>query len=283
MSARQPYPILGFFDSGVGGLSVWREVVRCLPQLPTLYVADNAHIPYGPRPAAQIRAFAHGITRFLIGRGARLIVVACNTASAAALASLRATFDVPFVGMEPAVKPAAAHTQTGHIGVLATQGTLEGELFRNTAQRHARDVAVHVQVGDGLVDLVEAGQIDHPRTEALLRRYLQPLLEAQVDHIVLGCTHYSFLLPVIRGMVPPEVTIVDPADAVARQVQRLVAEHFAVESLAAEANEGRLSIAARFFVTDRADTLRAMVRPYLDGPPQIERLHWQDGELIADV
>lgn len=282
MNIQDPYPTLGFFDSGVGGLSVWREVSHCLPQLPTLYVADNAHIPYGPRPSAEIRAFAHGITRFLIGRGARLIVVACNTASAAALTSLRAAFDIPFVGMEPAVKPAAANTQTKHIGVLATQGTLDGNLFRSTTQRYAQDVAVHVQVGDGLVDLVEAGQIDHPRTEALLRRYLQPMLEAQVDHIVLGCTHYSFLLPVIRRLVPPEVTIVDPAYAVARQVQRLVRERFVTENIVPEVNDNRLPISARFFVSDRSDILCALARPYLDAPPQIERLRWQHGDLVED-
>lgn len=282
MSVREAYPTLGFFDSGVGGLSVWREVIRRLPQLPTLYVADNAHIPYGPRPPAQVRAFSHAITRFLIKRAARLIVVACNTASAAALTSLRSTFDVPFVGMEPAVKPAAANTQTKHIGVLATQGTLDGELFRTTAHRYARGVVVHVQVGDGLVDRVEEGQIDHPQTEALLRRYLEPMLEAQVDHIVLGCTHYSFLLPVIRRLVPPEVTIVDPACAVARQVQRLVAQQFAIENVESGGGDSRPPISARFFVSGRSDTLRALARPYLDSPPQVERLRWQDGDVIED-
>ena len=152
-------------------------------------------------------------------------MVACNTASAAALESLRAEFEVPIVGMEPALKPAAKATQTGHVGVLATVGTLNGSLFKKTAQRHASGVEVHIQVGEGLVEQVEAGQLDTPETEALLRQYLEPMLAANVDQIALGCTHYPLLLPLIQRIVTDRVQIIDPAQAVARQVQRTLMLH----------------------------------------------------------
>ncbi|GAB4416741.1 MAG: glutamate racemase [Anaerolineae bacterium] len=213
---------IGLFDSGVGGLSVWREVAQRMPYEATLYFADSAHCPYGPRPAAEIQALSAAITRFLLAHQAKLIVVACNTASAAALETLRAEFDVPIVGMEPAVKPAAEATRTGHVGVLATEGTLNGYLFKNTSQRHARDIEVHVQVGEGLVELVEKGQLDAPETESLLRHYLEPMLAANADQLALGCTHYPLLLPLIERVVAGRATVIDPAQAVARQVQRVL-------------------------------------------------------------
>ncbi len=243
---------IGFFDSGVGGLSVWREVVRGLPHEATVYFADSAHCPYGPRPAEEICALSAAITRFLLALGCKLIVVACNTASAAALEVLRAEFDVPLVGMEPALKPAAAATQTGHVGVLATEGTLNGYLFKNTAQRHATEVEVHVQVGDGLVEQVEAGQLDAPETEALLRRYLEPLLAAHVDQIALGCTHYPLLMPLIERVVAGRAQVIDPAQAVARQVQRVLRLH-GLESPPDGVAEHR------FFTSGRPQPLEALV------------------------
>jgi glutamate racemase len=213
---------IGLFDSGVGGLSVWQEVTRRLPHEATIYFADSAHCPYGPRPAAEIKALAAAITRFLLEQDCKLIVVACNTASAAALDYLRTEFDVPIVGMEPALKPAVKATRTGHVGVLATEGTLNGYLFKNTAQRHADGVEVHVQVGEGLVELVEAGRLNTPAAETLLRRYLEPLLAANVDQIALGCTHYPLLLPLIEQIVAGCAQVIDPAQAVARQVQRVL-------------------------------------------------------------
>ncbi|MCK6625731.1 MAG: glutamate racemase [Anaerolineae bacterium] len=213
---------IGLFDSGVGGLSVWREVVRRMPHEATLYFADSAHCPYGPRPAAEVQALSAAITRFLLTHEAKLIVVACNTASAAALETLRAEFDVPIVGMEPALKPAAEATRTGHVGVLATEGTLNGYLFKNTSERHARNIEVHMQVGEGLVELVEKGQLDAPETEALLRHYLEPMLAANADQLALGCTHYPLLLPLIERVVAGRAAVIDPAQAVARQVQRVL-------------------------------------------------------------
>ncbi len=263
---------IGLFDSGVGGLSVWREVVRRLPHAATLYVADSAHCPYGPRPPEQIRYFSRGITRFLIERGARLIVVACNTASAAALEALRGEFDVPIVGMEPAVKPAAGQTRTGHVGVLATVGTVNGDLFRNTSARHAAGITVHVQVGEGLVERIEAGQADTPETESLLRTYLQPMLDAGVDQIALGCTHYPFLLPAIRRIVPAGVAVIDPAAAVARQVEQVLT----LEGIAV----GEVCVANhRFFTSGQPEVLATMVRALTGRETRVERVKWEDGEL----
>ncbi len=263
---------IGLFDSGVGGLSVWRELVRRMPHRPTTYLADSAHCPYGPRPPEEIRRFSRGIVRFLIEQGAGIVVVACNTASAAALQALRAEFDVPIVGMEPAVKPAAQRTKTGHVGVLATAGTVNGDLFRNTSARHANGVTVHVGVGEGLVERVEAGQADTPETEALLREYLQPMIDAGVDQIALGCTHYPFLLPVIRRVVPEGVSVIDPAAAVVRQVERVLLR----EGLgASEAG----AVEHRFFTSGQPEALAAMVRALTGHAPKVAKVRWEDREL----
>ncbi len=219
-----PRPI-GLFDSGVGGLSVWRAVVERLPNEATIYFADSAHCPYGPRPTEEVKALSTVITRFLLSQECKLIVVACNTASAAALDFLRAEFDVPIVGMEPAIKPAAEQTQTGHVGVLATAGTLQGNLFQNTSRHYGNGVQVHEQVGEGLVEQVEAGRLDSPETEALLRQYLNPMLAAGVDRIALGCTHYPLLIPLIEQIVAGRAVVIDPAHAVARQVARVLEKH----------------------------------------------------------
>jgi glutamate racemase len=215
--------MIGVFDSGVGGLSVWREMVRELPDVPTLYVADQAHVPYGPRPLEEVRRFAEKITRFLLAQGATVVVLACNTASAAALHYLRAVFpQVPFVGMEPAVKPAVQRTRNGRVGVIATPATFQGELFASLLERFGRDARVIPQVCPGLVEAVENGALDTPETEVLLRSCLEPLLAAGIDELVLGCTHYPFLRPLMERIVGPGVEIVDPAPAVARQVRRVL-------------------------------------------------------------
>jgi len=212
---------IGVFDSGVGGLSVLREIVRQIPQQPVLYFADTDHVPYGNRQASEIRSFAQAITAFLVEQGARVVVVACNTASAVALYPLRDRFDLPIVGMEPAVKPAAERTHSQQIGVIATQATFQGQLFARLVERFAQGARIHTQVCPGLVEQVEAGLIDDPGTEALLRTYLSPMLEAGMDSLVLGCTHYAFLRPTIERLVGPEVAVIDPAPAVARQTARV--------------------------------------------------------------
>ena len=215
---------VGVFDSGVGGLSVWREIARQLPQENTVYLADQAHVPYGSRRLTEVRELSEGITRFLLDQGAKLIVVACNTASAAALHYLRRAFpNVPFVGMEPAVKPAVERTDNGVVGVIATPATFQGELFASLVERYASDVKVLTQVCPGLVEAVEAGRLNTPETQALLRQCLAPLTEAGVDQLVLGCTHYPFLRPAIKRVVEAGVAVIDPAPAVARQARRVLA------------------------------------------------------------
>ena len=214
---------IGIFDSGSGGLSVFRELVKVLPAEQYSYFADNAHCPYGDKTALYIRRRSRFITEFLLDKGADIIVVACNTATAAAIATLRADYpDVPFIGMEPAVKPAALGTRSGVIGVLATAGTLKGSKYLNTRGRFEDDVTIVEHVGQGFVELVENGILDGPEAESVVRSSLQPLLEAGADTIVLGCTHYPFLLPLIQRIAGPGVQVIDPAPAVARQTVRVL-------------------------------------------------------------
>jgi glutamate racemase len=217
-------PAIGLFDSGLGGLSVLRAVRAALPQARLLYLGDSAHVPYGARPLAEVRGFAEGITRFLRAQGAGLIVVACNAASAAALAALRQSpefADLPFVGMEPAVKPAAETTRTGVVGVLATPATFQGELYASVVERFAQGVTVLKQECPGLVQQIEAGAVDTAETEAMLRGWVEPMLAQGIDALVLGCTHYPFVIPLLNRICGPEVRVIDPAPAVARQVARV--------------------------------------------------------------
>lgn len=221
-----PAAPIGIFDSGVGGLSVWREIARQLPHEATCYVADQAHVPYGPRPADEVRGYAEALTSELLRRGCKAIVVACNTASAAALKDLRAAHpNVAFVGMEPAVKPAALHTKSGVVGVLATPGTLQGRMFRLAVERYGSGLSFVNQPCPGLVECIERGEIDAPGTELLLRELLRPMLDAGADTLVLACTHYPFVAPLIARIVGPAVQIVDPAPAVARQLARVLDAH----------------------------------------------------------
>lgn len=216
---------IGIFDSGSGGLSVYRELVKILPQERYLYFSDNAHCPYGEKSAEYIRERAHVITDFLLEKGADIIVVACNTATAAAIASLREDYpEVPFIGMEPAVKPAALGTRSGVIGVLATAGTLKGSKYLKTRGRFEENVHIVEHVGEGFVELVENGILDGPEAEKTVSKSLQPLLDQGADIIVLGCTHYPFLQPVIQRLAGPEVRVIDPAPAVARQTLHILQE-----------------------------------------------------------
>lgn len=218
-----PESPIGLFDSGVGGLSVLRAVRRELPREDLFYFADQKFCPYGPRPAAEIRALSRRVVEFLLARNCKAIVVACNTASAAALDDLRGNFPgIPIVGMEPAVKPAALNSHTRKIGVLATTGTLQGDLFQRTRAAFADGVEVLVSYPADWVERVEHGDVDSPGTEASVRAVIGPMLEAGVDEIALGCTHYPFLTPVIERIASGQVTILDPSDAVARQTARVL-------------------------------------------------------------
>ncbi len=209
---------VGIFDSGVGGLSVWREAIKLMPGQKFIYIADSAHCPYGPKSVEYIIDRARVITEKLISLGASIIVVACNTATSAAIEHLRREYSIPFIGMEPAVKPAALLTKTGVIGVLATKGTLSGERYHSSVCKYASNVHVVERVGTGLVDLVERGVVEGQEPYNLLLKYLTPMVEEGADQIVLGCTHYPFLKDVISKIVGSSVSIVDPSPAVARQL-----------------------------------------------------------------
>lgn len=217
MSAEYP---IGVFDSGVGGLSVLREIRRELPGEDLLYVADSLHAPYGDKPEQLIEARSVAICEFLLSRHAKAIVVACNTATGAAIATLRARFSVPIVAIEPAVKPAVSCTKSGVIGVLATSRTLSSGNFARLSARFGADADILVQACPGLVEQVEAGDLSGDKTRALLERYILPLLEQKTDTIVLGCTHYPFLAPLIREIAGPAVAIIDPTAAIARELRR---------------------------------------------------------------
>jgi glutamate racemase len=220
MNATDP---IGVFDSGVGGLSVLHEIRRELPGEDLLYVADSGHAPYGDKSTQLIEARVIAIVEFLVSQRAKAIVVACNTATGVAIQLLRSKFPVPIIAMEPAVKPAAAHTQSGVIGVLATSRTIASNNFAKLHERFGADVKILMQACPGLVEQVEAGDLSGDKTRALIGQYVEPLLEQGADTIVLGCTHYPFLAPLIQEIAGQTVTVIDPSSAIAREVRRRLA------------------------------------------------------------
>ena len=222
MNAADRAAPIGIFDSGVGGLSVLREIRRRLPHENLLYYADSGHCPYGGKSADEIGARATAITDELLAAGAKLIVVACNTATIAAIERLRATYPLSFIGIEPAIKPAVAQTRSGVVGVLATGAALAGDKFLRLQAQHDAQVRVITQPCPGLVEFVERGELDGPALRALLARYVEPLLADGADTLVLGCTHYPFLRPVLRELVGADVCLLDTGEAVARQTQRVL-------------------------------------------------------------
>lgn len=211
---------IGFFDSGLGGLSIWKEVNGLLPHESTIYLADSLNAPYGQKTKQEIIDFSIKNTELLIKMGCKLIVVACNTATTNAVQLLRENYEIPFIGIEPAIKPAALKTKSGKIGVLATKGTLNSDLFSHAANSLDEGLELIEVEGKGLVQLIEAGKIEE--TRGLLDTYIVPLLDKGVDSIVLGCSHYPFLIPVIRQIIPNDVTIIDSGEAVARQSKNIL-------------------------------------------------------------
>ncbi len=215
---------IGFFDSGLGGLTVRQEVMHLLPYENTIYLADSAHAPYGEKTQAGILERSRINTEWLLGQGCKLIVIACNTATTNAIAVLRDEFSIPFVGIEPAIKPAALNSESKSVGVLATRGTLSSALFASTSRMYSAGIKVLEQEGTGLVGLIESGQLNHPKTTAHLKTLLAPMLQAGIDHLVLGCTHYPLLIPQLREILPPHVQIVDCSPAVALQTRAVLSE-----------------------------------------------------------
>ena len=271
---------IGIFDSGVGGLSVVREIHRQFPQENFIFIADQAHVPYGPRSLEQVRSFSEALTQFLLDRGARLIVVACNTASAAALYHLRETFpSVTFVGMEPAVKPAAEQTQSGVVGVLATPATFQGELYASVVERFANGVTLLQDTCPGLVQQIEKGELNTPATRAILASALHPMMVRKIDRVVMGCTHYPFVIPLIQEIVGPDVKVIDPTPAIARQVGRLLEmqglDNQRVLPVDAELPER----AIQYLTTGDPLKLQALLPLLIREQGNVAALHWHRDKL----
>lgn len=219
MKSNQP---IGIFDSGVGGLSIWKEIVTLLPNEDTIYLADSRNAPYGQKSKQEIIDLSVKNTEFILEKGCKIIVVACNTATTNAIDYLRENYDVPFIGIEPAIKPAALQTKTNAIGILATQGTLTSELFHNTSAKFAEGITVVEQEGEGLVPLIENGKINSQEIETLLYKYLKPMLDKRIDYLVLGCSHYPFLIPQIKKVIGSNVSIIDSGESVAKQTKAVL-------------------------------------------------------------
>lgn len=264
---------IGVLDSGVGGLSVLRALVQHLPGEKWVYFADQAHVPYGEKPEAALRAYARRIVAFLMARGIKALVVACNTLSAAALDDLRRAFPhLPIVGMEPAVKPAARGTRRGVVGVLATQATLASRRYRHLKARFGQGVRFLEDPCVGLVEHIEAGRLDGPEVETLLREVLRPMQQAGADTVVLGCTHYPFVEPVLRRLLGPEVRLVDPAHAVARQTRRVL------EGRGMLHHRGRGGVLT-YYTTGSARTFARQIRrlvPALEAPVHPLPFFWEN-------
>ncbi len=264
---------IGVFDSGVGGLSVLRAIRQQLPNEAILYFGDQGHVPYGPRPLKEVREFSEAITRFLLGLGAKLIVVACNTASAAALHYLRQKFpDVSFVGMEPAIKPAAENTRTGVVGVLATPATFQGALYASVVERFAGNVVLLQNTCPGLVQQIEHGELDSSETRDILVSALRPMLDRGIDTVVLGCTHYPFVIPLIQEIAGPDVRVIDPAPAVARQVVRLLDSAGRRET---SPRSGQL----RFFTSGDVPRFNTLLPRLFDETGEVQEVFWDKNEI----
>ena len=264
------YSPIGIFDSGVGGLSVLRAIRLQMPEESIVYIGDQAHIPYGPRPMEQIRDFSEAITRFLLEKQAKIIVVACNTASAAALKFLREKFpDVQFVGMEPAVKPAAEQTSTGKVGVLATPATFQGELYASVVERFASGVELFQDTCPGLVQAIELGNLAGKETQRILEKALQPMLAKGIDTVVLGCTHYPFVIPLIEQIVGEMVRVIDPAPAVAKQIRRVL------EAMELK-NEPNANGEVRFYTSGDPQILKSLLPVLLGETGEVHQVVWTD-------
>ncbi len=213
---------IGIFDSGIGGTSIWRVLTTLLPYENTIYLADSKNAPYGEKSSEKIIEFSIKNTELLIERGSKIIIVACNTATTNAIEVLRTKFDVPFIGIEPAIKPAAINTKTNNIGILATKGTLSSALFSKTSNKFAAHINVIEQEGKGIVELIENGKMDSNEMTLLLNKYLNPMVKQQIDYLVLGCTHYPYLIPQIKEIVGRDVKIIDSGLAVAKQTKSIL-------------------------------------------------------------
>ncbi|WP_298488871.1 glutamate racemase [uncultured Maribacter sp.] len=213
---------IGIFDSGVGGTSIWKEIESLLPNEDIIYLADSKNAPYGKKSKEEILRLSIKNTEYLLERGCKLIVVACNTATTNAINYLRENYNVPFIGIEPAIKPAALQSESKIVGILATKGTLSSSLFHSTSENHASGIKIIEREGEGLVPLIEKGELQSVELKNLLHEYLQPMLKEGIDYLVLGCTHYPYLIPLIKEIVPGKIKIIDSGEAVAKQTKAIL-------------------------------------------------------------
>jgi len=266
---------IGIFDSGIGGLSILREIRSCINDIPLSYIADQAHVPYGDRMASEILLFSRSISRFLIKNGAKMIVVACNTASAAALQQLRHDFpDVPFVGMEPAVKPAAQTTQSKVVGILATPATFQGKMYHTLVEKFASNVRILNSTLPGMVQIIENGKMDDKKAYKIVEKAVLPMVEEGADTIVLGCTHFPFILPLIRNIAGPKIEVIDPAPAIAKRTAFLVKEN---KKLFEPTTNKKGEI---FFATSGdPEKFQAMIRNLLGISSEPKHLRWAKEDI----
>ena len=246
---KQP---IGIFDSGVGGTSIWKAITKLLPNEHTIYLADSSNAPYGPKGKDAIIELSIKNTEYLLSRGCKLIVVACNTATTNAIDYLRSNYKAPFIGIEPAINPAALQTKTNTVGILATKGTLSSALFSKTSNLFASNINVLEQNGDGIVELIETGQLYSEEMKSLLKIYLKPMIEANMDYLVLGCTHYPYLMPLLIELLPKHVKIIDSGEAVARQTKTVLASHKLLNNSSSIGN-------SEFFTNGSLNVLKSLV------------------------
>jgi len=246
---------IGLFDSGVGGTSIWKEIHQLLPKESTIYLADSKNAPYGMRSKEEIIGLSIKNTELLISKGCKLIVVACNTATTNAIQYLRSHYQIPFVGIEPAIKPAALQTKTRSIGILATKGTLSSELFYKTSQSFTQNIQVTEVEGNGIVQMMEEGKMESREMHDLLKQYLKPMLDNNIDNLVLGCTHYPYLIPQLRKLLPEEIQIIDSGAAVAQQTKRILEQNNLL-------NPGSEKPVWEFYSNTSITTLLDFLEPY---------------------
>ena len=265
--------VIGVFDSGVGGLSVLREIHTMLPSQPLYFIADQAHVPYGKREIPEIRDFSFAITDYFVSMGVKMIVVACNTASAASLIDLRKEYPgLVFIGMEPAVKPASQTTHNGIVGVLATPATFQGELYNTLVEKFAQDVKILTHTCPGLVEAIESGELSNLSTRLILQQALLPMIEKGADTIVLGCTHFPFVIPIIKNIVGSNVSVIDPSPAIAKRVSSLLNELDLLKRCSRNSD-------ITYGTTGDPEKFKNIVRPLLKIDISPVQLKWIDGKI----
>lgn len=243
---------IGLFDSGIGGTSIWKEIHSLLPFENTIYLADSKNAPYGIKSKEEIIELSIKNTEFLLNKNCKIIVVACNTATTNAIKELRAKYKVPFIGIEPAIKPAADKTNTHTIGILATKGTLNSELFHENVANFS-DVKIIEQVGHGLVQLIENGEINSKEMTLLLKSYIEPMLKQNIDYLVLGCSHYPYLIPQLKKIIPLHVKIIDSGEAVAKQTRNILNKYNL-------SNESKEDSYQHFYTNSKSDVLKTILK-----------------------